>query len=241
MTPTSEDREGLAIEYALGTLPEDAFLAANQARQMDKLLDQAIKDWENRLSPLLLLIPDATPSPTVWTKIEQRIEAQESGATTQTSDLQKLRGQMRFWRALAMMALLALLAAFGLLLRPMPQPPAPLAPNLVAALQKEATSPAFLISLDETQQALKIVALGEPAPAGKDYELWIIADGLKAPRSLGVVHQDNAQRPADLRGLTAAAVHSATLAISLEPAGGSPTGTPTGPVLFTGKFVTAKL
>lgn len=241
MTQATEDREGLAIEYALGTLPDDEREAASGARAQDNLLDQAIKGWERRLTPLLLLLPDAEPSPAVWEKIARRIESLPAGTSTQTSALQQMLSQLRFWRTLALIALLALLAAFGLLLKPMLQPPPELAPSLVAALQKESAPPAFLIGLDEKQQALKIVALGEPAPAGKDYELWIIADGLKAPRSLGVVHTDSARLPANFGALPAAAIHGATLAITLEPAGGSPTGAPTGPVLFSGKFVTAKL
>ena len=106
---------------------------------------------------------------------------------------------------------------------------------------QQAAPPAFIIGLDEKAQQLKIVALGNAAPTDKDYELWIIADGLDAPRSLGVVRPETAALPAKLQGLTPEAVRKATLAISLEPTGGSPTGKATGPVLFTGTFVAAKL
>jgi anti-sigma-K factor RskA len=33
------------------------------------------------------------------------------------------------------------------------------------------------------------------------------------------------------------ASHDITIAVSLEPVGGSPTGTPTGPVLYSGKMI----
>ncbi|MGH7153988.1 MAG: anti-sigma factor domain-containing protein, partial [Acetobacteraceae bacterium] len=67
---------------------------------------------------------------------------------------------------------------------------------------------------------------------GKDLELWALPPGATRPISLGVV-------PAATRGLVVS--HPAVpltlrtqLMVSLEPKGGSPTGQPTGPVLFAG-------
>ena len=73
--------------------------------------------------------------------------------------------------------------------------------------------------------------MAEAAPADKSYELWSIAPN-EAPKSLGVVEQASLSRdlPVDPAG-------DLTLAISLEPKGGSPTGAPTGPVVFTGALV----
>ena len=75
------------------------------------------------------------------------------------------------------------------------------------------------------------------AEAGKSYELWLISSRLGAPRSLGTVGDDEfTQRP--LPGnYDVDTLRGATYAVSLEPAGGSKSGAPTGPVLFTGKAV----
>ena len=72
-----------------------------------------------------------------------------------------------------------------------------------------------------------------PLAAGRALELWALPEG-RDPRSLGVVSASGVARialagPADL-----ALRQVPALAISLEPAGGSPTGKPTGPVLYTG-------
>jgi anti-sigma-K factor RskA len=67
------------------------------------------------------------------------------------------------------------------------------------------------------------------APAGKSYELWAIGDGRKQPESLGIIDKDVQRNVAISPGTI--------LAVSLEPAGGSPTGQPTGPVVYTGKLV----
>jgi anti-sigma-K factor RskA len=68
-------------------------------------------------------------------------------------------------------------------------------------------------------------------PAGKALELWIKPPGGTSPRSLGVLPP--AGRRLILPSMPAAGT---ALMISLEPPGGSPTGAPTGPVVFGGKL-----
>jgi anti-sigma-K factor RskA len=66
-------------------------------------------------------------------------------------------------------------------------------------------------------------------------ELWVIpADG--QPRAIGVM---NSSSPSWVKvPLPAAAVMAAgvTIAVSVEPMGGSPTGQPTGPVILSGRM-----
>ncbi|MCA9730217.1 MAG: anti-sigma factor [Candidatus Eisenbacteria bacterium] len=81
----------------------------------------------------------------------------------------------------------------------------------------------------ESQRAVVLVNEAA-APAGKDYELWAIADG--APRSLGLIHPDASGRALlhleDLGKVDA-------FAVSLEPTGGSPDPrAPSGPVVLVG-------
>jgi anti-sigma-K factor RskA len=109
--------------------------------------------------------------------------------------------------------------------------------RLVAVLQPGPTGPAFLLTLDTQQRTLTVRKVSATAEAGKSYELWLISSRLGAPRSLGTVGNDEfTQRP--LPGnFDADTLRGATYAVSLEPAGGSKSGAPTGPVLFTGKAV----
>jgi anti-sigma-K factor RskA len=53
-----------------------------------------------------------------------------------------------------------------------------------------------------------------------------------APRSLGLVRADTATTLLRSQGLR----DTAALAVSIEPAGGSPSGAPTGPVVSLGKL-----
>ncbi len=68
-----------------------------------------------------------------------------------------------------------------------------------------------------------------PVPSGHDLELWALPEGASRPRSLGVL-------PAKGRVVTASLQAGTQLMVSLEPRGGSPTGQPTGPVLYGGRL-----
>ncbi|MGB7102402.1 MAG: anti-sigma factor [Xanthobacteraceae bacterium] len=109
--------------------------------------------------------------------------------------------------------------------------------RLVAVLQPGPTGPAFLLTLDTRQRTLTVRKVSATEEVGKSYELWLISSRLDAPRSLGIVGSDEfTERP--LPGnYDADTLRGATYAVSLEPAGGSKSGAPTGPVLFTGKAV----
>jgi anti-sigma-K factor RskA len=113
----------------------------------------------------------------------------------------------------------------------------PPASQLVAVLQHEPTSPAFLLTVDPGKRTLTVRRLLAKAGAGHSYELWIVPQGSSQRRSLGIVGDEEfTQRPANI---DPGAMLTASYEISYEPAGGSKTGAPSGPVLFTGKMVRA--
>jgi anti-sigma-K factor RskA len=174
------------------------------------------------------------------------------------SNVIRLSLQAQRWRnvAVAMTALAAALVAMlsaqvyrpDLLpgaLRPKPRTqvvevrtPVPTsAAQFVALLQKDSTSPAFILTVDAATKNFTVRRVGATAEPGKSYELWIVSDRLQRPRSLGVIGgNDFTVRPA-LAAYDADTVNRATYAVSLEPEGGSPTDAPTGPVVFTGKLI----
>ncbi len=109
--------------------------------------------------------------------------------------------------------------------------------RLVVVLQQEPMAPAFLLTVDTQKRMLTARRISATPETGRSYELWLISSRFPNPRSLGVVGADEfTQRP--LPGnFDANTLRAASYAVSLEPAGGSTTGVPTGPVLFTGKAV----
>jgi anti-sigma-K factor RskA len=111
--------------------------------------------------------------------------------------------------------------------------------RLVAVLQQGPNAPAFLLTFDVRQRMLFVRRVSAPPEAGKSYQLWLISKNLGAPRSLGLV-DNNEFTSRELSGnYDIDTLRTANYAVSLEPNGGSPTGAPTGPVLFTGRAVEA--
>lgn len=227
-----DDINELAGEYVLGTLDaaERASVEARRAREAQ--LDRAIRDWERRLAPLNTSAQPVDPSPGLLERIESRIGKSEPV----TAQVIELKDRLKFWRRTA--AITSAMAASLLavvLVREMTPPPK--SRNLVAVLQKDAQSPAFLVSVDVDKKFMTVRPVAAKHEAGKSYELWLIHDSLGKPRSLGVVDDPSVIPPAQLAAYDKNVIENATLAISLEPEGGSPTGDPTGPVLFAGKMI----
>ena len=82
---------------------------------------------------------------------------------------------------------------------------------------------------------MRVQSVAAEFPPDRSLELWLI-EGAQAPRSLGTMDDglNNLILPAVARSGDLA---GSTLAVSIEPRGGSRTGAPTGPVIYTGKLV----
>jgi anti-sigma-K factor RskA len=171
-------------------------------------------------------------------------------------ELVELAGRVRHWRTatVGMTALAASLVAFVAARDVRPDMlPAPLRPTpivvekpvevvrtvevpsarmaeFVAVFQKDDASPSFLLTVDVEKRTLSVRKVGAPQEANKSYELWILPVGATAPRSLGLVEGNEFTVRRNL-SYDQPTLTRATFGISLEPAGGSPTGAPTGPVL----------
>ena len=108
---------------------------------------------------------------------------------------------------------------------------------MVAAMAAEG-SPAHLVATWQPgARSLTVATAGDlPQDGVHNHELWFIVEGGR-PRSLGVMPASGRMH-AQLAAEIAAALRQGTvLAISVEPAGGSPTGQPTGPVIASGALL----
>jgi anti-sigma-K factor RskA len=167
-----------------------------------------------------------------------------------SAEIVSLARQARRWRGFtavtgAIAALLAIYIAIGQLapgllpvgrLSPSAAAPPP-GSRLVAVLQQEPTAPAFLLTVDPQHRTMTVRRMTASADAGRSYELWLIAGNDPKPRSLGLVGAEEFTTRPLPANFNVAEMRAARYAISLEPAGGSPSGVPTGPVLFTGNMV----
>ena len=118
-----------------------------------------------------------------------------------------------------------------------PAPPPVSSAQYVALLQRDGGSPAFILTVDAATKNFTVRKVGADAEPGKSFELWLISDRLPQPRSLGVIGgSDFTARPV-LADFDAATINAATYAVTVEQAGGSPSGQPTSTPIYTGKLI----
>jgi anti-sigma-K factor RskA len=230
----SDDIDALAGEYVLGTLDAAERAAVAVRRQREGALDVAIAAWEARLAPLLDEIAPVAPPDHLLDGIMRRIDSAAGN-----SEIIALRRRLHAWRVAALGAC-AVAASLLLFVAAHSLAPPRRGQNFVAVLQHDGASPAFIVSVDIAARTLTIRPVAAAPQTGRSYELWLVNNRLGAPRSLGVVQ--NAVftvASSRLNGLPPKIVRDSTFAVTLEPLGGSPSGLPTAPILYSGTLVQA--
>ncbi len=224
MIPTDPEELSLfAGEYVLGTLDDASLREADLARATNRDLQQAILFWEEKLAALGSVADPAEPPADTWDAIAARLAPPPP--TVRPIPWWEQVGPWR-WATAGLAAVAAALAIY------IAQPGnVPVRPMLAVLHDPSGTAAAWVATVGRDGLDLRAVARVAP-PTHRVYELWAIASGRDArPRPLGVVTADGRLCIASLPSTVTA---GATLAISVEPPGGSPTGLPTGPVVFVG-------
>jgi anti-sigma-K factor RskA len=223
--PALADR--LAAEYVAGTLRGPARRRFETLLGAHPGLRAALQGWEERLIPLAVSVAPKQPPTRVWRRIQERLWRDAKVVPADTW----WRG-LAFWRGLAVMASVAVVSLTVLLA----VPPVSQAPIVVVLSPSAPAGGVTTVSLVASISADGRAMVTRPlAPLNvrpdRTLELWAMPSA-GAPRSLGLISADATtvlRRDRLPQGTVA-------LAVSLEPAGGSPTGAPTGPVLYTGKI-----
>jgi len=236
-----DDMDALAAEYVLGSLDAAERAHVERRRQVNLSLDRAIVEWEQRLAPLNGAMPSIAPPPAVKSEIMGRLfKAQSLSAQIgdrPSADIHTLQRRVARWRSAALLTGAIAASLVGVIgYRETVRQVAPQG-SYVAVLQKDAQSPAFLMTVDIGARTLTVRPVAAQAQAGHSYELWLISEHVGAPRSLGVVSDRQRATAAQLAAYQPGDIETATYAITLEAEGGSPTGSPTGPVLYAGKLI----
>jgi anti-sigma-K factor RskA len=235
--PYDNDRDELAAELAMRLLTGDELASAEQLALTDPSFAAAVLGWEERLAPLLDEVKDVPPAAGLRERVLTRV--------VPANDDDAQPGELRFWRrwSFASTALAASLALF-IALRPAPQADAPLsapastAAPLVASMGAEGSALRLVATWVPGSRSLVVAAATEVGAAGPhSHQLWVIpADG--KPRSLGLL-AENGKMHGNLTAEQAKLLEAgATVALSVEPLGGSKTDLPTGPVIAAGKLET---
>lgn len=227
--PERADR--LAADYVAGTLRGGARRRFETLLGAHPALRQAVRAWEERLMPLTLSVEPEAPSPHVWRRIEARLghAAEAAGAAA------RWWSRVSVWRSLTALATVATLSLGVLLAMPdTARPPVVVVLSAANGVPGEGgiVPASFVASISADGRAMVTRPLTQVAlQSDRALELWSLPPK-GAPKSLGLISGN--QSTVLQRGRLPA--DTAALAVSLEPTGGSPTGLPTGPVLFVGKL-----
>ncbi|MGH8730785.1 MAG: anti-sigma factor [Burkholderiales bacterium] len=230
-----ELRNKLAAEYVLGTMSARARRRFEINLKENPALRRAVAEWEERLTPLALAAPEVEPPSRVWHAIESRIRR---GRQAKPSFWESLS----FWRFSSLASGLAALALLILVAVPVPvTPPADGTRMVVVMNDLNTRNPAMTVSWEPGKPGkrvmrIRVIAHADMAP-GTAWELWMLPGEDQKPVSLGLITTHDAQTVVVPEPLAAKLDQAQGLAMSVEPAGGSPTGLPTGPVLYAGQCV----
>lgn len=217
----TEPYDMIAAEYVLGTLDADERRAFERVLADDPAVVAATLSWQQWLAVLDAGAPEIMPSAELWHRIDAATRPQAA------NDNRVARG----WRAMAVAATLVATVSSGLAFMGW-QRPGPAQMDAVAALSPAGATPALLVGWHGDSRRYEVRPLDLPADAAHARQLWLIVDGA-GPRSMGLV--EDGSRWIDGSALRPG--QAATIAVSVEPVGGSPTGAPTGPVIYSGKLV----
>ncbi|GJG97573.1 anti-sigma factor domain-containing protein [Cupriavidus pauculus] len=235
-TPGPDDRtpgdaqDQLAAEYVLGTLPQSRREEIQQRMRTDAVFAGRVRDWENRLDPLTALAEPVQPSATLW----HRIAASVGLRAPRRDPALRWWGKLALWRGLALGATACALVLAVLLGWQAFAPPA--GPRFVVILSEPRDrTPGWLIQASSDRKLSLISIASQSAPSDRSLQFWTKADDWAGPVSLGLVRPgQRLDIPIDkLPPLQP----NQLFEITLEPPAGSPTGRPTGPILYIGRAI----
>lgn len=230
----NEEDDLVAAEHALGVLEGPDLQRARELVLSSPQFAQAVRNWELTLSPIADEATEEAPRSTLWDRIEDSVQTKADQPVVLA-----LRRRVQLWRAasFAAMATAAALALFVALPQMSQQQPGAEDSRglLLASLSSEDTNTSLSAAYDPDGQSLLVSPGVLKSDAEHQHELWIIPEG-GTPVAVGLLRPGEPQRLAVRSEIAPHFRGRSTLAVSVEPIGGSPTGQPTGPVIAAGQL-----
>lgn len=232
IAPEDEGRV-LAAEYVLGVLSAEERRAVEARMAEEASFAREVAEWEERLGGMASYVPPATPPAQTWRRIQASL-----GESFSASPPASVWQSLSFWRALSLGSSVLAAACVAALLYIGTRPPPPVAqrtPLLATLTGAQTKMPNFVAAIGSDGRSLTIVPAALLTTDKRSMELWLIPQGGK-PASLGLISAGQAVHLNLPPALAQQAATGASLAVSLEPPGGSPTGQPTGDVIAVGNL-----
>jgi len=231
--------ERLAGEYVLGTLRGGALRRFERLMHERPHIRYAVDTWEDRLNPLAESLPDTVPDPRVWKAISKGIRT-SSRSQAGDSVMQTTSKGTGFWQSLgvwrAATALMSVLLAVVVVMPQQKNDSMPM-PSYVAVLESDSKTP-MMVTMGDSAKRVVSVRIMEMPEVGKDQDiqLWAIRGRGQSPLPVGILQQDKMEthltfsKPQWQENIKGAKM----FAVSFEPKGGSPSGQPSGKMMYKG-------
>ena len=245
MIPQHEDeRRVLVGEHVLGLLegPEAAETEAWIAK--DRTAAAMALEWHQHFLALADKLPPIAPSDKLWSRILSSVGTARTAATQPAQPQRKRFSPKEFWADAALWRWVSGGFAVAVLLIAL----VPFSPEeevrsgqQIAVMQApgEAAKPGWVVSVLKNGDVQMSGLAPLATPAGQSIQIWTLGPNEKRPRSLGLLTDTQTVN------LTAAQVGPVEpgqlFEFTLEQEGGSPTGQPTGPILYLGRIVAAAM
>lgn len=226
MTPEQMERAG---QYVLGLLEGAERVRFEQEVANDPVLAAAVTRLQGNFQALDNTVAPQPASPALWAAIARAIEEEAPAAAGNVVPLPQAPTRRTGWMAMAASVVVAmgvgyLAGSFGTGARQ---------PVMIAVLLNPADATPGAIVEAFADDSVRLVPLDRfEIPAGNILQVWTLPDPATGPVSLGTFSDPTAIR---LSGPDLPSPQTGQLyEITLEPAPGSPTGRPTGPILVKG-------
>ena len=215
---TQEQDAILAAEYVLGLLDTPTRRQLDKRLNDDEAFAKQVLRWQKAFSGMDALTPESAPSAEVWQRIARKVNHETHTPTP-------LRPAA--WLGWSLAAALAAVLIFNMVTQPAPSP----ALQPIAILNGTQSDAQFVVSVDKSARTLQVSALNVALPQEKNLQLWLIK-GREPPQAIGLITQPGHN---EFRLAEDTLDNQTTLAVSLEPVGGSKLIGPSGPIVFVGK------
>jgi anti-sigma-K factor RskA len=229
-----QDWDSLVQDYVLGLLTPKEADSFEQLLESDDALKGKVRDLRERLLELDITAAPEAYSDDLWSKIEKKLgkTADDTVVNLETRrPLAKPISASGYWRgfataAIAASLLFAAMAGTFFALRTVAEP------VVIAILVDGDANPGVIVEAFGKDRVRIVPLVDIPVPQGQALEVWTLPDPETGPVSLGLMP---ASAESSLGGFDLPRPNAEQLyEITLEPETGSPTGRPTGPVLFKG-------
>ena len=221
------ERSATAAEYVIGTLGPDDHAEFEHALARDFALQQDVYYWQDQLLPMSRILKPIEPSPNLWARIERGLDAPRESRT-------RWWESVSFWRLGAVAsAVVAIFLAVRLLVPGVV--PLPDATRYLAVLESPDRKAGWIVEAAVGGKLRLVPLVSTTVGPRQALQFWTKPQTATAPTSLGLVPPD---RVTEIDAARLPALERDQLfELTLEPETGSPTGHPTGPILFVGRAV----